>query len=234
VVLPTTLLAMSDSCLGGKTGVDLPQGKNLVGAFHPPRLVLADPAVLSTLPDEEIRSGLAEVVKSGIIGDLLLFEICEQGRQAVNNRITEVVSRSMGVKIHVIQQDPYESGLREVLNLGHTLGHAVEKASGYQLKHGEAVAIGIAAETKLSTWLGMADTGLLERVERVLVGLGLPIVIPGSLSHREIQQHMKVDKKRISGKTRFALPVKIGEVTPGVIVEEEMIWQLILSCMDQT
>jgi len=220
VALPTTLLAMVDASLGGKTGVDLPEGKNLVGAFHPPRLVLADPTTLESLPQVELRAGMAEVVKAGLIGDEHLFDLCAQGWQALYQHWDEVISRAMAVKIAVIEQDPYEKGQRAVLNLGHTVGHAVELASGFQLRHGEAVAIGLAIEARLAHHLGIAQEGLAEKIEQVLQGLGLPTKIPESLDRRALCRAMGVDKKRASGQLRFALPVRVGEVQAGVEVAD--------------
>jgi 3-dehydroquinate synthetase len=139
IAAPTSLLAMVDASLVGKTGADLPQGKNLVGAFHPPRLVLADPQLLSTLPEAELRSGMAEVVKGGVIGDPALFDRCAGGWAEIQADWSAVIRRTMAVKIQVILADPYERGPRAVLNFGHTFGHAIEMLSGYRLRHGEAV-----------------------------------------------------------------------------------------------
>ncbi len=166
VALPTTLLAMVDASLGGKTGFDLPEGKNLVGAFHPPRLVLADPEVLSTLPERELRAGLAEVVKHGVIADPALFDLCSQGWEAIVATLPEVVRRAMAVKVKIIEGDPYEKGLRAALNLGHTVGHAVELVSGFSLLHGEAVAIGMVAEARLAERLTVAGRGLVRGAGR--------------------------------------------------------------------
>jgi 3-dehydroquinate synthase len=212
VVLPTTLLAMVDASLGGKTGIDLPQGKNLVGAFHPPSLVLADSDCLATLPKAELLSGLAEVVKHGVIGDAALFGACAQGWAALQADWAAVVRRGMGVKVRIIQADPFEKGLRAVLNFGHTIGHAVERLSEYRLRHGEAVAIGMVAETRLAERLGLAEAGLTERLAGVLRGLGLPTEIPSPMSRTAILQVMQLDKKRRAGRLRFALPKSIGEV----------------------
>jgi len=219
VVVPTTLLAMVDASLGGKTGFDLPEGKNLVGAFHPPRLVLADPDVLSTLPERELRAGLAEVVKHGVIADPDLFGLCAQGWSTVTARLPEVVRRGMAVKVKVIEEDPYEQGIRAALNLGHTIGHAVELVSGFRLLHGEAVAVGMVAEARLAERLTVADKGLSGALANALSGLGLPVEIPDDFGHVELVRAMKVDKKKVAGVTRFALPVKIGEVRIGVEVE---------------
>ena len=178
VAVPTSLLAMVDASLGGKTGADLPRGKNLVGAFHPPRLVLADPTTLASVPEAELRSGLAEVVKAGVIGDEALFRLCAQGWDGVLEAMDYVVQRSMAVKIRLIQEDPYEKGQRAALNLGHTIGHALEAGSGYRLRHGEAVAIGMVAAARLSERLGIAQVGLAEEIAAVLINLGLPAATP--------------------------------------------------------
>jgi 3-dehydroquinate synthase len=219
VGVPTSLLAMVDSSLGGKTGCDLEEGKNLIGAFHSPRLVISDPNSLSTLPEQEIRSGLGEVVKHGIVADPVLFEMCSQGYEAVKGNLPEIVRRAMAVKINVIEADPFERGLRASLNLGHTIGHAVETASGYRLRHGEAVAIGMVAEARLAERAGIAAIGLTETIAVTLAGLGLPVKVPHDLSLESILQSMRYDKKMNAGALRFALPVKIGEVQAGVEVE---------------
>jgi len=176
--VPSTLLAMADSSLGGKTGFDLPQGKNLVGAFHPPKLVLADPSLLLTLPERELRAGMAEVVKHGIISDPDLFAMCNRGMDWVKANLEEVVKRAMAVKIKVIEEDPYEKGFRAALNLGHTVGHAVELVSGFQLRHGEAIAIGMAVEAAYSARVGLAGSSVVKAVQDSLSALNLPIAIP--------------------------------------------------------
>jgi 3-dehydroquinate synthase len=219
VGVPTSLLAMVDSSLGGKTGCDLPEGKNLIGAFHSPRLVLADPNTLSTLPEEELRSGLGEVVKHGIIADPVLFEMCSQGFATVKANLPDIVRRAMAVKIKVIEIDPFERGLRASLNLGHTIGHAIETTSGYRLRHGEAVAIGMVAEARLAERLGIASPGLSETIAVTLLELGLPVKIPSDLAVADIIHTMGYDKKMSAGVNRFALPVKVGEVRVGVEVE---------------
>ena len=225
VSVPTSLLAMVDASLGGKTGVDLPQGKNLIGAFHSPALVLADTLALASLPVVEMRCGLAEVVKQGIIGDPALYDCCASitslhYTQESANLWNELVQRAMAVKIKVIEADPYEQGWRAVLNLGHTIGHAVELASGYQLRHGEAVAIGLVAEARLSEQIGLAETGLAENIARTLANLGLPTEIPSGLDTEMMIQAIGLDKKHAGGKVRFALPVKVGEVKTGVEIDD--------------
>jgi shikimate kinase/3-dehydroquinate synthase len=219
VILPTSLLAMADSSLGGKTGADLPQGKNLVGAFHAPRLVLTDPTTLGTLPRDELRSGMAEVLKAGIIGDPTLFESCDNGWSEIESNWVDIIRRAMAMKIQIIEADPYEGGLRAVLNLGHTVGHAVELVSKFELRHGEAVAIGLAAEARLAEKIGLAEPGLADQVEVVCSQLGLPVNIPDHLSRGAILNAMQVDKKRAAGRVRFSLPTRIGEVRPGVEIE---------------
>jgi shikimate kinase/3-dehydroquinate synthase len=219
VVVPTSLLAMADASLGGKTGVDLPEGKNLVGAFHPPCLVLADPETLSTLPEVELRSGLAEVVKHGIIADPALFELCAAGPLAIKDELVGIVRRAMAVKLVFIQADPYERGQRAALNLGHTVGHALESVSRYRLRHGEAVAIGMVTEAHLAERLGIAAVGLSGRIEAVLACLNLPVKIPSDLSRQALVEAMRVDKKKASGVVHFSLPVDIGRVEIGVAVE---------------
>lgn len=220
VGVPTSLLSMVDASLGGKTGIDLPQGKNLVGAFHPPALVVADPSVLTSLPEAELRSGLAEVVKHGIISDPGLFALCTAGLDSVKSDLAGIVSRAMAVKVDVIESDPYERGIRAALNLGHTVGHAVELVSEFKLRHGEAIAIGTVVEARLAERLGLAQGGLSEEIAVTLAELGLPTQIPPEFSREAIIAAMRVDKKKAAGVIKFALPVKIGEVKVGVAVED--------------
>ncbi len=212
IALPTTLLAMADASLGGKTGFDLPAGKNLIGSFHPPKLVLADPSLLLTLTDRELRSGMAEVVKHGIISDPELFEMCKQGMDWAKQNLEEIVKRAMAVKIQVIEEDPYEKGFRAALNLGHTVGHAVELVSGFKLRHGEAIAMGMVAEAKYAERIGIAHKGVADEIREVLLKLGLPVEIPGDMPREEILRTMRVDKKKTAKAIRFALPIEIGKV----------------------
>jgi 3-dehydroquinate synthase len=212
VAVPTTLLAMVDASMGGKTGFDLPEGKNLIGSFHPPKLVLADPSLLLTLNDRDLRSGMAEVVKHGVIADPELFALCANGLEWIKNNLEEIVKRAMAVKIKIIEADPYEKGIRATLNLGHTVGHAVELVSGFKLSHGESVAIGMAAEARYAVRVGAASRSVLEAIESTLSKLGLPVEIPKELSREEIVRVMKVDKKKNAKFVHFALPVEIGKV----------------------
>ncbi len=212
VSIPTSLLSMVDASLGGKTGFDLPEGKNLIGSFYPPKLVLSDPNLLLTLPEAEFRSGMAEVVKHGIISDPELFSICSRGLDWVKDNLEEIVKRAMAVKIKVIEDDPYEKGFRAALNLGHTVGHAVELVSKFQLRHGEAVAIGMVSEAKYAERIGVAPSGLSETIASSLSALGLPVEIPGELPREEIIRAMRMDKKKNAKAIRFALPVTMGKV----------------------
>ncbi|MBC7879105.1 MAG: 3-dehydroquinate synthase [Anaerolineales bacterium] len=212
VGVPTTLLSMVDASMGGKTGFDLPEGKNLIGSFYPPKLVLADPQLLHTLPQAELISGMAEVVKHGIISDPELFKLCSRGLDWVKNNLDEVIKRAMEVKIKIIEEDPYEKGFRAALNLGHTVGHAVELVSKFNLRHGEAIAIGMVAEARYAVRIGVAEKGLDEAIAVSLKALGLPIDIPNEMTREEIVNSMKVDKKKNSNAIRFALPVEIGKI----------------------
>ncbi len=200
VQMPTTLLAMVDSSVGGKVGVDLPQGKNLVGAFKQPDVVLIDPDVLSTLPPEQWRAGMAEVLKHGLIADdgLLSPDL----RQP--ERAEELVRRAVQVKIDVVQSDPYEHGIRAYLNLGHTFGHAIEQVTQYRWLHGDAVGVGLLAAAKLSHRLGMIGAELVEQVDAVLAETGLPRSI-GALDPAALWDAMLTDKKWRSGVSRFVL-----------------------------
>jgi 3-dehydroquinate synthase len=224
-VLPTTLLAMADSSLGGKTGADLPEGKNLVGAFHPPVLVLTDPATLATLPIAELRAGLAEVVKHGVIDDPDLFEACAAlaGRPETIRSDAAFVARALAVKVRTICQDPYEKGIRAALNFGHTIGHGVEQAMHFAISHGEAVAIGLVAEARIAETLGLAETGLAGRLAAVLGGLGLPVDLPPGLDRAACLRAIRLDKKRVAGTVRFALPIRIGVVQTGVEVPVDIL-----------
>ena len=220
VVVPTSVVAMVDASIGGKTGVDLAGGKNLAGCFHHPRLVVTDPDLLATLPEPELRAGLAEVVKHGVIGDPTLFAILERGWEEVRHRLGEIVERALAVKIPVVVADPHEQGARAVLNAGHTVGHALEVTSGFTLRHGEAVAIGLVAEAAVAERIGLASAGTAERIGTVLTNLGLPVEIPDRLTLGEVVRAMATDKKRTAGTVRFSLPVAVGDVRVGVTVPD--------------
>lgn len=207
VQVPTTLLAMVDASVGGKTGVDLPQGKNLVGAFCQPEMVLIDPEVLSTLQEEELTSGMAEVIKHGLIGNPTLFSRLETGKP---KDFGALVDEAVRVKVDVVQRDPLEKGERALLNLGHTFGHAFELISNYQIRHGHAVGAGLVAAAKLSAVLGLCDATLVDRVRRALTTQGLTTRFSGYACEAVIDA-MRHDKKRAKSKLRFAIPKKPGE-----------------------
>jgi 3-dehydroquinate synthase len=221
--IPTSLLAMVDASVGGKTGVDLPQGKNLVGAFKQPLCVTIDPAVLETLEEAEFRSGMAEVIKHGIIGDPALFAELEEAvskSTAANGSRTLApaqIARALRVKIDVVEEDPYEHGRRAVLNLGHTVGHALEKLSDFELRHGEAVSVGMVAAARIALRVGLAESTLVERLQNVLTAWDLPLDcrVPGwpPLQADAIWRAMGHDKKRRRDILRWVLPLAIGKVT---------------------
>ena len=219
VFLPTSLLAMCDASLGGKTGINLPHGKNQIGAFYPPSLVLADAATLATLPNLEVRNGMAEVVKHGIIANPELYQTCGYGLENINGNWDRVIRQAMEVKIRIIEEDPFEKGRRAVLNLGHTLGHAIETVSHYRINHGFAVSIGMVAAAKLSEMMGLAETEISHSIQTTLQTLGLPRKIPSHLDKERILEAMYYDKKRSLGKLRWVLPIRIGKVIWGVEVD---------------
>lgn len=206
VQMPTSLLAMVDSSVGGKTGVDLPEGKNLVGAFKQPELVIIDTDVLSTLPDVEWRCGLAEVVKHGLLADPALLDPDLLTRE----RAAEFVPRAVKVKVDVVEEDPFEQNIRAYLNLGHTFGHALERISGYTWKHGEAVAVGLVAAARLSAQLGVCPPDLVQQIESLLQTLGLPTRL-GLYDPHNLWQAMATDKKWVHGQARFVLLKGIGK-----------------------
>ncbi len=223
VQIPTTLLAMVDSAIGGKTAIDLPQAKNLVGAFHQPRLVVCDLAALTTMPDRPFLAGLAEVVKYGVIADPALFAYLDEQAQLIVRRhpvaLRAIIIRSASIKASVVAADEREeTGLRMVLNYGHTFGHALEGATGFALLHGEAVAIGMTAEAYLAWRLGLCDRDVLERQTDVLRKLELPThlsQVPDAptVTIDTLMAAMGRDKKRQGATLRFALPKRLGEVT---------------------
>ena len=224
VQVPTTLLAMVDAAIGGKTGVNHPGGKNLIGAFHQPRLVLIDPTVLTTLPEREFRAGMAEVIKYGVIGDPELFAELEMAARrdpqaglaslaAVGPELLELLlERSAAAKARVVAADEHEAGLRAILNYGHTLGHVVETLSGYGTwLHGEAVAIGMVAAGELSLAMGLWADEDQARQKRLIQAAGLPLRFP-PLQREALVQCLQGDKKVKAGQIRFVLPSAIGAV----------------------
>lgn len=220
VQCPTSLLSMADTSIGGKNSIDLPQGKNLIGSFKQPSLVLADVATLMTLPLEELVSGMAEVIKHGLLADTDLLEKVEQGSwplktdalHSSHSEIQTLVAQAIQVKIAYVQEDPFDEGIRTHLNMGHTFAHAIEKVSKNTIRHGEAVAMGLAAASDLSERLGYCDHQLKNRIDSVLKKVGLPSRIPKTLSPQSILGAMSRDKKRMAQSMRLVLPVKVGQV----------------------
>jgi 3-dehydroquinate synthase len=228
VQVPTTLLAQVDSSVGGKTGVNHHDGKNLIGAFYQPRLVLIDVAVLQSLPRREFISGLAEVIKYGVIEDPALFKVLEEkmGKLMDQDRdlLSQVIATSCAIKAKVVEKDEREDDYRAVLNFGHTIGHALEAATEYQkYLHGEAVGIGMAQAAAISVQQGFCDQRSLERIRKLIKRAGLPLEIPRDVSMQNMVQSMEVDKKSTGGKIRFVVCAGIGKtgfhaLSPGEIL----------------
>ena len=216
VQLPTTLLAMVDSSVGGKTAVDLPNGKNLVGAFHQPAAVVVDIDTLSTLPDRELSAGLAEVIKYGAIFDVGFISWLERSIEALLARdpsaLTEAIGRSCRHKAGVVQRDEQEQGERMLLNFGHTFGHAIETEQGYGgLLHGEAVAVGMVLAARLAAQLKRAPMADADRLRSLLQRAGLPVTVPAGIDPEALLARMKLDKKALSGLPRLILWRGIGK-----------------------
>lgn len=215
VHVPTTLVAQVDSAIGGKTGVNLPEGKNLVGAFYPPRLVLVDPEILTTLPEREFRGGLAEVVKYGVIADAKLFAFLELHIERILRRessaVEQVIRRSIEIKARVVSQDEKESGLREILNFGHTFAHALESATRYsKYQHGEAVAWGMMCAALLGHQVVDTPADDVARIIALVRKIG-PLPAWPAVSPLRLFQTMRADKKTKFGKVRFVLSPRLGE-----------------------
>ncbi|MEO5590021.1 MAG: 3-dehydroquinate synthase [Gemmatimonadaceae bacterium] len=239
VHVPTTLLAMIDSSIGGKTGVDTLAGKNLVGSFHPPTGVLVDPQLLSTLPVRELRTGFAEALKHGVIASRTYFdlavsaipEVLDGSRQA-GDSLTRVIVGSIDIKSHIVSRDEYEAGVRKTLNFGHTIGHAVEQLSDYSLAHGEAVAIGMALESRLAERAGIAEEGTSMAIEGALGAAGLGWELPPRMDAGQLLDLMRGDKKVREGMLQYALPRAIGEMAGAesgwtVSVDEELVREVL-------
>lgn len=231
VQCPTTLLAMVDTSIGGKVGIDMPQGKNLVGYFKQPTAVIADIATLQTLPKEEFASGMAEVIKHGLLADTDLLQKVEKGNWSFEPSVSHallpdlqsLVAQAIQVKVSIVQEDPFDEGARLILNLGHTFAHAIEQVSGNTIRHGEAVAMGLVAAANLSTRLGYCSPELQKRIEHVLEKVGLSTRIPRSLSVETLLDAMMRDKKRVYGQFRFVLLKDIGRVFVTKVSSKESI-----------
>jgi len=228
VQIPTTLLAQVDASVGGKTAVDLPEGKNLVGAFYQPSAVLIDPQTLNSLPLRELRSGLAEVIKYGIIWDKSFFERLRFLRKSLLSRDTEALGEIIRVccesKAEVVKQDETEQNVRAILNFGHTVGHAIEAATHYKVyKHGEAIAIGMVSEALIGEKLGITPMTVTAEIEAALSEFGLPTRFPKSLPQTEFFDAMMQDKKTVFGEFKFVLAEEVGRVLYGQTVSREVI-----------
>ena len=238
VQIPTTLLAMVDASVGGKTAVDTPAGKNTVGAFHPPAAVMIDTATLASLPARELRSGLAEVIKHGVIADLTVIAEVEAITPALLSARTSgdalevMIERSVRIKADVVAADERELGLRKVLNFGHTIGHGVEAASGYALLHGEAIAIGMIAEARLAETIGIATDGTAAAIEDAVTRAGLPSRAPDGMAADRVLALMRSDKKQRRGVLEYSLPKRVGEMAGessgwGIAVEDSVAFEVI-------
>jgi 3-dehydroquinate synthase len=232
--VPTTVVAQVDSAIGGKTGVNLPEGKNLVGAFYPPKGVVADPVFLSSLPPREFRSGIYEIIKYGVIGDLKLFRFLEGKLEKVLRReraaLAFVIERSIAQKARVVSEDEQESGLREILNFGHTFAHALESVTRYQMYlHGEAVGWGMIAAARLAVEKGMFSPGEESRVAKMIARVG-PLPTWPSIPPGKLIAAMQADKKTRNGRLRFVLPERIGTVRCGIEADEEMLLRVLREC----
>jgi 3-dehydroquinate synthase len=233
VHVPTTLVAQVDSSIGGKTGVDLPEGKNLIGAFYPPKLVIADPDVLRTLPHRELRSGLYEVVKYGVIADSKLFAYLERHMPALLRRdpkaLAYVIERSMRIKARIVGKDEREGGLRQILNFGHTLGHALEAATGYRrFVHGEAIGWGMI----VATLLGVAKNQIREREAARIIHLTMSVGPSPSLAGiraGELREIIAGDKKSRGGRVLWVLPSRVGKVNWG----REVSWPVVARALTE-
>lgn len=214
IQVPTTLLAQVDSSIGGKTAIDLPYGKNLLGTFYQPRAVFADLSYLGTLPDKEFNNGLAEVIKYGIIDDEKMFRLLEEKMAPVKGKdpalLLKIVENCCRIKKSIVEIDEKEQGLRRILNYGHTLGHALEAQSNFTLAHGEAVALGMIAAARISENSGYLDQASRERIERIVGEAGLPVRIPQDMATEGILSRLKMDKKKEGDVIHFVLLKKIG------------------------
>jgi 3-dehydroquinate synthase len=231
VQIPTTLLAQVDSSVGGKTGVDIPEGKNLVGAFYQPRAVYIDSLVLHTLPKAELLNGIAEVIKYGVIYDHDFFTFLEKERSAILALdlpvLEKVIETCCAIKAKVVAADEREADLRRILNFGHTIGHAVEADSGYQLAHGSAVAIGMVAASRLAVAKGMFPAVDADRLKNLIHAFGLPTSIPATANRDRLKGYLLTDKKTVAGRPFFVLPTAIGRVEITADVDEALIDQVL-------
>ena len=241
VQCPTSLLAMADTSIGGKAGINLPQGKNLVGAFKQPKAVIADVATLQGQSPNEFASGMAEVIKQSLIGDPDLFQTIENGRwvrksgelQPPLEELQTLVARAIQVKINIIQEDPFDRGRRNVLNLGHTFAHAIEIVSRHAVRHGEAVAMGLVAAANLSARLGYCSEELQKRIEASLEATALPTRIPPDVDPESLYKTMSMDKKKKAGRMRMVLLRDVGDVFITDAFDRKAVLETVKEVLDQ-
>jgi 3-dehydroquinate synthase len=231
VQVPTTLLAQVDSSVGGKTGVDIPEGKNLVGCFYQPRAVYIDSNVLKTLPNEELLNGLAEVIKYGVIHDADFFTFLKEERQHIQaldlSVLENVIERCCEIKAEIVAADERESDLRRILNFGHTLGHAVEATSQFTIAHGLAVAMGMVTVSRIAVEHGLLMQDTAVEIMSLIESYGLPTTIPANIDRQQMKEFLKTDKKTVAGTPFFVLPIAIGTVIISDDVNEDLIDKVI-------
>lgn len=232
IQIPTTLLSQVDSSVGGKTAVNHPLGKNMIGAFYQPKAVLIDIDSLATLPTREFSAGMAEVIKYGILGDGEFFTWLEENTEAIKAADTAtlitMIERCCQCKADIVGADEKEAGVRALLNLGHTFGHAIEAELGYgQWLHGEAVATGMVLAAKLAVTMNLIEVSDLRRIEALIAAFDLPLNAPESMGLAEFMQHMRRDKKNLAGKLRFIVPTAIGQSEIRDDVTEDMLQQIL-------
>lgn len=234
IQVPTTLLAQVDSSVGGKTGVNHKLGKNMIGTFWQPGLVWVDVETLKTLPKRELLAGIAEVIKYGVIRDKELFNFIEANREKIlnldSNILTHIIKRSCEIKAEIVSKDEREAGLRAILNFGHTIGHAIETVTEYKrFLHGEAVAVGMCVESRLSLMLGLINAEQVSRIESVIRAFGLPSEMPAHMDINGLLSSIQLDKKATAGELKFILPEKIGSVRIYKGVAEKSIKEVLQS-----
>lgn len=237
VQVPTTLLAQVDSSIGGKTGVNHPKAKNLIGAFHQPRLVWTDVSTLSTLPERELRSGLAEIIKYSIVADPALFQLLSENVRPFSSisrdSLIEIISRCCSIKVRIVEQDEKEQGVRSILNYGHTIGHALESLTGYaHYTHGEAIAIGMMAAARISLEIHATDHEMVQSQESIIKRAGLPTTVRRSINPVEIARQLNKDKKRLGERVRWVLPRRVGEVFLTEDVPSDVVLKVLHAMID--